>query len=304
MCFILLPDCNLPSTKFHKYLFTGSQVIMCRKVDGQKQTAKSYWIHFFKYLIVNSLKEKKKKHHKLNKTKSAEYPQILRTVFVWCRHSPVSGFRIYCGSNFHASVATILRASSTNATSESDMKNGKLMRAKPGRNISKLECSSLRRRCVRSKRLNTNSRTQCSYQNTQQKWSACLQENPSALKESLDILEAWKAPSTKTEQLYLQHKYTNKLKTLYFTKTRVKDKLKGICKGVPNNKGTPTLMLRTSLWLQCIYGTWEAELWSGQQVPMLRSALQHSTLPIKFTKLSLNFPYSLCKHSVILLFNS
>lgn len=89
--------------------------------------------------------------------KSTERSSFVHTAFVWCRHSPVSGLRIYCGSNFHASVATILRDSRTKATSESDMKNGKLIRAKPGRSISKLECSSLRRRCVRSKRLNTNS---------------------------------------------------------------------------------------------------------------------------------------------------
>ena len=78
---------------------------------------------------------------------------IKLTVLVWCLHSPVSGFRMYWGNSFHPSVATIFRASKTYATSESGMKNGKLIRANPGRNISKLECSSFLRRWVRSKRL-------------------------------------------------------------------------------------------------------------------------------------------------------
>lgn len=164
LCYQLLATCPIPILQNtcsldHRLLSARSWMDMERE---------KYLDAFLEHVIANALKQRTcryKLHHKLNKIKLAEYPQNLHTVFVWCRHSPVSGFRIYCGSNFHASVATIFRASSTKATSESDMKNGKLMRAKPGRSISKLECSSLRRRCVRSKRLNTNSHSQGSCHN-------------------------------------------------------------------------------------------------------------------------------------------
>lgn len=73
-----------------------------------------------------------------------------KTLFVWCFHSAVSGFRVYCGNNFQPSVATIFKASRTNCTSLSDMKNGSEIRTKPGRSISNDECSSCRRRWCRS----------------------------------------------------------------------------------------------------------------------------------------------------------
>lgn len=60
----------------------------------------------------------------------------LSTEQVWCLHCPVSGITTYWGRIFQASVATIFKASRTNASSVSDMKKGKEILQKPG-----LRCS-------------------------------------------------------------------------------------------------------------------------------------------------------------------
>ena len=66
MCWILLPDfnqnlavlstfSNMSSSKLTEHLFTGSQFIICRKMDGHRQGKVLY--AFLEHVIVNALKQ-------------------------------------------------------------------------------------------------------------------------------------------------------------------------------------------------------------------------------------------------------